>query len=101
MALEAMAPDEDLPGEFGENYLPDGVGPTMGLSTCLVTESFDGHFLLGSHPKYGNIHVAAGFSGHGFKFSAVLGAVLADFVTRGRTEHAIDRHRLERALEDG
>jgi sarcosine oxidase len=101
MAREPTTADEALHREFAETYFPDGAGPTMGLSTCLVTESVDGHFLLGSHPEHESVHVAAGFSGHGFKFSAVLGAVLADFVTENRTEHAIDRHRLERVFEKG
>ena len=98
---EPTTADETLHREFAETYFPDGAGPTMSLSTCLVTESVDGHFLLGSHPEHESVHVAAGFSGHGFKFSAVLGAVLADFVTENRTEHAIDRHRLERVFEKG
>jgi sarcosine oxidase len=101
MDREPTAADETLHREFAESYFPDGAGPTMGLSTCPVTESFDGHFLLGSHPEYGNVHVAAGFSGHGFKFSAVLGAVLADFVSEGDTEHTIDHHRIERVSENG
>jgi sarcosine oxidase len=101
MDREPTTADETLHREFAETYFPDGAGPTMGLSTCLVTESVDGHFLLGSHPEHESLHVAAGFSGHGFKFSAVLGAVLADFVTENRTEHAIDRHRLERVFEKG
>jgi sarcosine oxidase len=101
MAREPTTADEALHREFAETYFPDSAGPTMGLSTCLVTESVDGHFLLGSHPEHESVHVAAGFSGHGFKFSAVLGAVLADFVTENRTEHAIDRHRLERVFEKG
>ena len=101
MDREPTTADETLHREFAETYFPDGAGPTMGLSTCLVTESVDGHFLLGSHPEHESVHVAAGFSGHGFKFSAVLGAVLADFVTENRTEHAIDRHRLERVFEKG
>lgn len=96
MTREPTSADETLHRAFAEAYFPDGAGPVMGLSTCLVTESFDGHFLLGSHPEYRNVHVAAGFSGHGFKFSAVLGAVLADFVTEGDTDRAIDPHRIER-----
>jgi sarcosine oxidase len=100
MAREPTADDEALHRAFAETYFPDGAGPTMGLSTCLVTESGDGHFLLGTHPEQEKVHVAAGFSGHGFKFSAVLGAVLADFVTSGGTDHAIDRHRIDRVFKD-
>jgi sarcosine oxidase len=35
------------------------------------------------------VQVAAGFSGHGFKFCSVVGEVLADLVTQGRTRHDI------------
>jgi sarcosine oxidase len=35
-------------------------------------------------------------SGHGFKFCSVLGEVLADLVTKGDTQHAIDLHRISR-----
>ena len=100
MAREPTAADETLHREFAETYFPDGAGPTTGLTTCLITDSADGHFLLGTHPEHGTVHVAAGFSGHGFKFSAVLGAVLADFVVEGDTEHAISRHRIERVFGD-
>ena len=33
--------------------------------------------------------VACGFSGHGFKFVPVVGEVLADLATTGRTDHPI------------
>jgi len=33
--------------------------------------------------------VAAGFSGHGFKFVTVVGEILADLATTGTTEHPI------------
>jgi len=33
--------------------------------------------------------VAAGFSGHGFKFCSVVGEILADLAVDGRTEHDI------------
>lgn len=99
MNREPTAADEALHREFADAYFPDGAGPVVRLSTCLVTESSDGDFLLGSLPGYDSVHVAAGFSGHGFKFSAVLGVVLADFVTDGDTDHAIGPHRIERLLE--
>jgi glycine/D-amino acid oxidase-like deaminating enzyme len=44
----------------------------------------DGHFLLDRLPEL-PIVVAAGFSGHGFKFTSVLGEVAADMVQRGQT----------------
>jgi sarcosine oxidase len=36
------------------------------------------------------VAVAAGFSGHGYKFCSVIGEILADLATEGKTEHPID-----------
>ena len=44
---------------------------------CLYTNSADYHFILDRHPDYSHVVVAAGFSGHGFKFGPVLGEILA------------------------
>jgi monomeric sarcosine oxidase len=44
---------------------------------CLYTNSPDYHFILDRHPHYPHIAIAAGFSGHGFKFGPVLGEMLA------------------------
>ena len=59
-------------------HLP-GVGrlPTA-HETCLYTMSPDGHFLVGPHPEHPQVAIAAGFSGHGFKFASVMGEILAD-----------------------
>ena len=57
---------------------------------CLYTNSPDGHFLLGGHPLFPSVTVAAGFSGHGFKFAALIGEVLADLAIEGTTSHAIE-----------
>lgn len=43
---------------------------------CLYTNSLDYHFILDRHPVYPQIVIAAGFSGHGFKFGPVLGRIL-------------------------
>lgn len=76
---------EELMG-IAQRYLPEGVGPVVALRVCLYTMSQDGHFVLGRHPRHGNVYVACGFSGHGFKFASVVGEVLADWATTGRTD---------------
>jgi glycine/D-amino acid oxidase-like deaminating enzyme len=40
--------------------------------------------------------VAAGFSGHGFKFASVIGEVLADLAQDGQTGHDISMFALDR-----
>jgi len=52
-------------------------------ATCLYTMTPDHHFLLGLHPDHPPVVVAAGFSGHGFKFASVVGEILADLVVSG------------------
>jgi sarcosine oxidase len=70
---------------FLSEYLP-GVGrPIGGRSVCFYTMSPDEHFLLDRHPAYDNVLFAAGLSGHGFKFTSVLGEALADLATSGET----------------
>jgi glycine/D-amino acid oxidase-like deaminating enzyme len=58
-------------------------------SACLYTMSPDGHFVVGLHPRHPNVTIAAGFSGHGFKFASVIGEVLADLALQGKTGHPI------------
>ncbi|MDQ4038336.1 MAG: N-methyl-L-tryptophan oxidase [Actinomycetota bacterium] len=56
-------------------WLP-GVAPEpITEATCLYTTTPTEDFVLG---RYGPIVVAAGFSGHGFKFTPLIGARLAD-----------------------
>jgi sarcosine oxidase len=101
LPTDATDREERFHRGFAETYFPDGAGPTMRLETCMLTESPDDHFLLGRHPDYDAVTVAAGFTGHGFKFTAVVGEVLADFVVDRETDHAVDLHRIERLFDAG
>ena len=64
-------------------------GRWLGAKPCLYTLTPDEHFVLGLHPEYPNVAVACGFSGHGFKFTPVVGEILADLVMQGATPHHI------------
>lgn len=67
-----------------------GVGtPNRRSSVCMYSMSPDGHFLFDFRPDESLI-VAAGFSGHGFKFTSVLGEAIADLVVTGRTELPVE-----------
>jgi sarcosine oxidase len=88
--------DEDLLRAFARRYFPDGAGPTMMLKTCLFTNSPDRHFILDRHPDHPEVAVAAGFSGHGYKFCSVIGEIMADLAQDGRTGHDIEFFRLTR-----
>jgi sarcosine oxidase len=69
-------------------YLP-GLGPLTKGQVCMYTVTPDRHFVLDIHPRYPQVSVACGFSGHGFKFAPAVGEVLADLAERGRTRHEI------------
>jgi len=54
---------------------------------CWYTLTHDEHFVIGAHPSSDRVLVACGFSGHGFKFTPVVGEVLADLVVDGATSY--------------
>ena len=88
--------DEELLRGFARRYFPDGAGATLMLKTCLFTNSPDRHFILDHHPAHPEVTVAAGFSGHGYKFCSVVGEVMADLAQQGRARHDIEFFRLRR-----
>lgn len=57
---------------------------------CYYTMSPDEQFVVDRHPEHANVCFAAGLSGHGFKFTCVLGEILAELATSGKTTHPIE-----------
>lgn len=75
---------------FLGSHIP-GVGrPLLHHTVCLYTMSSDENFIVDVHPEETRVAFAAGLSGHGFKFTCVLGEILADLALAGRTHHPID-----------
>jgi len=87
MNREPTARDEAVLRAVVERYFPLASGPTLSLKTCLFTNTPDEHFILDTHPEHPQVVVGAGFSGHGFKFSSVVGEILADLALEGTTRH--------------
>jgi len=50
---------------------------------CLYTSTPDHDFIVDTHPSDPRLVVAAGFSGHGFKFGPSLGDLIESLVTNG------------------
>jgi sarcosine oxidase len=88
--------DEAVLRDGIRRYFPDADGPTMAMKTCLFTNSPDEHFILDRHPQHANVAIAAGFSGHGFKFCSVVGEIMADLALEGETHHDLNLFRLGR-----
>lgn len=92
------ADDEAILREGIRRYFPDADGPTMAMKTCLFTTTPDEHFILDRLPEAPEVIVASPCSGHGYKFCAVIGEILADLALDGDTRHDIGLHRLRRLI---
>ena len=90
------AEDELVLREGIRRYFPDADGPVNVLKACLFTNTSDEHFIIDSLSETPRIVVAAGFSGHGYKFCSVVGEILADVALEGHTRHDISLFALER-----
>ncbi len=71
-------------------HLPEVSSRVADHAVCLYTMSPDEHFVVDRHPEHANVVFAAGLSGHGFKFTPVLGRLLADLALDGGTSLPID-----------
>jgi len=82
-------------------FLPDANGPLRSAVVCLYTNTPDGHFLIDRHPAHPQVLIASPCSGHGFKFSSVIGEVLADLLAHGesRFDLSLFRNRERRGLD--
>ncbi len=54
--------------------------PLVGSRLCLYCDTWDGNFWIDRDPVHERLIVAAGGSGHGFKFTPVIGPIVADLV---------------------
>ena len=86
--------DEAVLREGVASYFPAADGSTRRMAACIFTNTPDGHFILDSLPDHENVFVAAGFSGHGYKFCSVVGKVMADLCQGCSPAWDIDRFRL-------
>ncbi len=70
--------------------VPGLAGECVKATICLYTDTPDEHFIIGAHPENDRLVLAAGFSGHGFKFVPVVGEICADLALEGETAHPVD-----------
>ena len=96
MDREPNQRDEEALRTLVRRYFPLADGPTMALKTCIFTNTADEHFIIDLHPEMPQVVLAAGFSGHGFKFCSLVGEVLADLAQNGATRHDLHLFRLQR-----
>jgi sarcosine oxidase len=83
--------------EFLAKYLPTALGPIIYTKTCLYTLTPDRDFVIDFVPNHPNALVAIG-GGHGFKFSSLIGRILAELAVERRTEHDLEAFRIDRPI---
>lgn len=98
------AADPDERGEVGDDhvararaFLADSIpplaeAPVVGSRVCMYCDSRDGDLLIDADPRRDGLVVAAGGSGHGFKFAPMLGEIVADAI-EGRPSRWLERFR--------
>ncbi len=84
--------------QFLTAHLPSVTTKVTDHAVCLYTMSPDENFIVDHHPALANVVFAAGLSGHGFKFTPVLGRVLAEIALDGGTDLPIDFLSLSRLV---
>ncbi len=94
----AYEQDERDVSRYAERCMPS-VGPHKVGKACTYTMTPDEDFIIDKHPDHDHVVIACGFSGHGFKFSSVIGEILSQLVTENReTELDISPFSIKRFL---
>lgn len=88
--------DQHLVELFLRNHLPDAKLELIRTSGCYYTMTPDEHFIVDRLPSHPNAIVIAGLSGHGFKFTSVLGQIACEMATQGGSSYDLDFLSLKR-----
>ncbi len=81
-----------------ERRLPEADGGIQAALTCLYTNTPDEQFVVDLHPEFPNVVVCSACSGHGFKFTSVVGEAVADLAVQGSTRLPVGFLSLRRFL---
>jgi glycine/D-amino acid oxidase-like deaminating enzyme len=81
---------------FMERRLPQANGALKASDVCLYTNTPDFHFVVDRHPRHTEVILASVCSGHGFKFAAVMGEIIADLVQDKRPAFDLSMFRMAR-----
>jgi len=80
--------------DFAARYLPGAAQTHKQSRVCIYTMTPDEHFIIDQHPEYRHVVFASPCSGHGFKFSTVIGKMLSDLALEAETAHDLSLFRL-------
>ncbi|XP_041348160.1 peroxisomal sarcosine oxidase-like [Gigantopelta aegis] len=87
----------DLITKYVRDHFPglETCSPSI-VETCIYTNTPDKHPILDKHPRWKNIIIGAGFSGHGFKLSPVVGKILGQFALGETPSYDVTPFRIDR-----
>lgn len=86
VTAEDLAPVRDAVARLLPGLYPDPIR----VSAYMDGYTPDKHALVGTIPGNDRVIVLAGFSGHGFKMSPVIGDIAADLILDGKTSRPVD-----------
>jgi glycine/D-amino acid oxidase-like deaminating enzyme len=84
--------ENNLRGFLASTFPALANAPIAYTRVCMYCDTHDGHFWIARDPEREGLVVAAGDSGHGFKFAPVLGEIIAD-AAEGKDNHFLEKFR--------
>lgn len=84
------AEDQGLVEQFLTECMPAVTRNRIAWQGCYYTMTPDQHFIVDRLPDCPQVSVVAGLSGHGFKFTCVLGEIVANLATERPSPVSID-----------
>jgi sarcosine oxidase len=97
-----MTPRDDVTErvrDWVREFIPDATGNILSVNTCLYDFPPDEHFVIGLHPQHPDI-AFANMAGHGYKFASLVGEILAQLATVGRTSYDLTGLGMERFFSE-
>ena len=93
--------DDDAAVRVAEKRIGGTTGSVVHSEVCLYTNTPNEDFIFDTAPAWNNVLLVSGCSGHGFKFTVLLGKTAADWATSGEFCHGLadDRFRLPKCLQ--
>lgn len=82
--------------DYAHTRFPDATDTVFHAQACLYTVTPDEHFILDQVPGLNNVWLVSGCSGHGFKFTVLLGKIAADLAAGKPYGRDLSRFRLNR-----
>lgn len=79
-------------------YIPDLDIDSIDHAVCMYTNTPDREFIIDFHPNYKNVLVISPCSGHGFKFSPVIGEIAFNLIITNKCEFNLNPFSIERLL---